>query len=128
MSQLSVIQQQNLITLKSTSTFSDNNCVSWMNGRRHLIDHILSNMNPVHNLNLHFFKIYHNLILSSSLCLVLSNALLLSGCLTTMLYALLISLMLHADVLSLSKILSLFVFVLLCPINVVQNIFSPYHW
>jgi hypothetical protein len=91
MSQLPITQQQNLITIKSTSTFSDYS-VSWITGKRHFLDHILSNMNPVHNLKLHFFKIYHILKLSSHLRLVLPSGLLLSGCLNTMLYALLISL------------------------------------
>lgn len=90
MSHLSFTQQQNLMTLKSTSTFSNNYCVSWITGRWHFFDHILSNTNPVYNLNLHFFKIYHILILSSHLRLVLSSGLLLSGCLNTTLYALLI--------------------------------------
>lgn len=90
MSQLSITQQQNLITLKTTFTFFNNYCISWITGRWHFLEHSLSNMNPVHNLNLHFFKIYHILKLSSHLCLVLPSGLLLSGCLNAMLYALLI--------------------------------------
>ena len=51
MSQLSITQQQNLITTKSTSTFCNNYCISWIPRKWHFLDHILSNMNPVHNLN-----------------------------------------------------------------------------